>query len=253
MYHGLNNQVLYSAARITVTFDVEGGEQKSKSGTCFLLRVGKPYLVTNRHCMDLFYKKKQKYEFIIRAIEIEGRFWDDEFIHSEVHVNNVIYSKDYDDDFVCFENPDIPVFQKKRVENFIPENLIATEKVYATLNMCDFLALPGYPEWYDQAGKRPILRMGNIASDPRFPYKSGDARGDCMAFEAFSKSGSSGSPVFATQVGIKAGPGLSLEGFRPAYFVGIDAGHLTGPDGHGGISYLYRSTAILRAIRGSDR
>ena len=68
MYHGLSNQVLYSAARITVTFDVEGGEQKSKTGTCFILRVGKPYLVTNRHCVDLFYKKAERAEFSIRVI-----------------------------------------------------------------------------------------------------------------------------------------------------------------------------------------
>ena len=58
-----------------------------------------------------------------------------------------------------------------------------------------------------------------------------------------------GSPVFAVQKGPKPGVGLEFPGFRELKLVGINAGHLKASDKtHSGISYFYKSTAILEII-----
>ena len=112
------------------------------------------------------------------------------------------------------------------------------------------MAFPGYPPWYDRLSSRPILRTGTISSDPRFDYShSGSYDGECIAYEAFSFGGSSGSPVFTLQKGPRPGEGISFPGFRDVMMIGINAGHLKGDhDTHSGISYLYKSSAILDII-----
>ena len=136
---------------------------------------------------------------------------------------------------------------------FVPINLLATAKDYESqFSVCDFVAFPGFPEWYDKLQQRPILRSGTIASDPRYDYSFvPEYKGECVAYEAFSYGGSSGSPVFAVEKGPKPGPGISFPGFRELKLLGINAGHLnvgsSNPQ-HSGISYLYKSSAILGSI-----
>lgn len=117
----------------------------------------------------------------------------------------------------------------------------------------EVVAFPGYPEWYDKNGDRPVLRTGTIVSDPRsdFRMKPGPPeRGDGnsqIAFEAFSYSGNSGSPVFVMQRGMRDGEGIIHNGiYHPFLLVGINAGHVNSDSGnHSGLSYMYKSTAIL--------
>lgn len=133
-------------------------------------------------------------------------------------------------------------------DSFFPYELMAKAADFENkLSVCDFLAFPGYPEWHDQLEGRPILRTGTISSDPRRNYSSdGHSMGDCIAFEAFSYGGSSGSPIIAVQKGPKPGTGILFPGFRELLVIGINAGHLLHENiGHSGISYFYKSTAIL--------
>ena len=121
------------------------------------------------------------------------------------------------------------------------------------LAVCDMLAFIGYPEpFYDTERQAPILRSGIIASDPRFNYMEKQF-GNCLAYEAFSLGGSSGSPVFAIQKGFKTGKGISApDGFyRPVLLVGINAGHYSNEEGHSGISWFYKSSAIIEIIESS--
>ncbi|WP_134940933.1 MULTISPECIES: hypothetical protein [Ralstonia solanacearum species complex] len=106
--------------------------------------------------------------------------------------------------------------------------------------------------WHDKKEKRPIFRSGTIASDPRYNYSFEDTvAGDCVAYEAFSYGGSSGGPVLALQKGLKPGAGISMTGYRPARLVWINTGHLkemAGSNRHSGMSYFYKSTALLELI-----
>lgn len=92
--------------------------------------------------------------------------------------------------------------------------------------------------------QRPVCPLCGIASL---------SMGECIAYEAFSFGGSSGSPVFAIHNGFPVGGAIQAgENFyRPVMLIGINAGHLV-VDGldrhHAGISYMYKSSVILQII-----
>ena len=90
--------------------------------------------------------------------------------------------------------------------------------------------------------------MGTIASDPRLNYSCypGEPIASRIAYEGFSTGGASGSPVFAIQRGFLTGDGISAPAdfYREVKLIGINAGHFKDQDGHSGISYLYKSSAI---------
>lgn len=106
----------------------------------------------------------------------------------------------------------------------------------------DKICFSGFPEMHDIAGKRPILRVGHIASDPRYSYShTGKSLGDCVAYEGFSFKGSSGSPIFAVPRGPQGDP-IS----RPGYLIGVNAGRIKTPNIElTGISYFYKSSVIV--------
>jgi hypothetical protein len=137
---------------------------------------------------------------------------------------------------------------------YLEYSLLANDDMLGRIDVCDMIAFPGYPAYYDRDGDRPIMRMGTIASDPSSNYRDNDmAPARRIAYEALSSGGSSGSPVFALAKGWKAGSGISGGYFRDICVIGVNAGHLVGSDDrlpayHSGISYCYKSTSILEAI-----
>jgi hypothetical protein len=147
----------------------------------------------------------------------------------------------------------IPNKPKPIPATYIDFDLLADANQLSKLDICDMVALPGYPDFYDRNGDRPIVRIGTIASDPNSDYcdlNMNPARR--IAYEAFSSAGSSGSPVIALAKGLKTGSGLSGGYFRDICVIGVNAGHLRGRDGmdssHAGISYCFKSTCIVDAI-----
>ena len=260
MFHGLNNQFLYSAYKITATFIDEIGNVKSGTGTCFFVKNKNDTLclVTNRHVLYISYKKNDDLllKYSLKNIEISGKREraKNNFPENDLSFSiapNAKFSVDSKNDIACVTKI-VPLSGHDiSIDYFIPYSFLATESVFQQrLEVCDFLAFPGFPEWHDKRENRPILRTGTISSDPRFDYSYGDSvRGACVAYEAFSYGGSSGSPVFAVQKGPKPGPGINFPGFRELLLVGINAGHLKTLDKlHSGISYFYKSPAILEIV-----
>lgn len=130
--------------------------------------------------------------------------------------------------------------------------LASEEWINTKLTVCDTIAYPGFPEWFDHKNNTPIFRMGTIASNPRSDYCCGDndpvaAR---VAYEGFSSGGASGSPVFAIQKGFRVGGGIQApeDFFREVKVVGINAGLFFNDKGHSGISYFYKSSVIKNII-----
>jgi len=176
-----------------------------------------------------------------------------------MNMPNVRFPVSYDNDVACIVLENIePIegitngnltidYHIKRIE------LASKEVLEAEVLPCDLVAFPGYPEWHDQSEGRPIMRTGTIASDPRYNYSWGKISGECIAYEAFSYGGSSGSPVFALQKGFPVGDGLTGGSYRKVYLIGVNAGHLndtkSGFNLHSGISYMYKSTVILELIQ----
>lgn len=260
MYHGLNNSLLYSAYKLNVGFiNQDSGITKDINGTCFFVKNTNDeiFLITNRHMLDFYYNRQNERSFNISYIKATGKKYSPttDLPDSEISLNiipNITFDEDVNNDVVCIKNPRVLNSGDVTISYTISNALLANEEDFQKrLSICDFLAFPGYPPGYDLGGNRPILRTGTISSDPRYDYSYDDnERGACVAYEAFSFGGSSGSPVFAVQKGPEPGPGISFPGFRRLMLVGINAGHLQlGADGqHSGISYFYKSTVIDRLI-----
>ena len=264
MFHGLSNDFLYSAYKIESIYS-NGSQQASSTGTGFFVKnsKGELVLVTNRHVLELDYPvvKTQFSGFYLVQIIITGKTRDQATNLPEVETKLVIDQPKYtvssnsNNDIACISKLSInqTLSTNPVIDFFIDYEMLATDSDFQSrLGVCDFVAFPGFPPWHDNCSNRPILRTGTLSSDPRYDYQNstfGLIGGNCLAYEAFSFGGSSGSPIFAVQKGIKPGAGLSFGGFRETKLIGINAGHLrTQKDEHSGISYMFKSNEIIGMI-----
>lgn len=256
MIHGLNNRMLYSAKKLSVTLD----NSIITRGTGFFVEKGNDlFLITNRHVVDPWrgnekLKGHKITEFLLESFES----FDANGIPCGLTTSSILNWEDFRfhpneaNDVACLKNPKIE--QEAIINVPIPFELLATtEWLNEKLVVCDTIAYPGYPEWYDRRNNTPIFRMGTVASDPRFDYSYNpdEPVSALIAYEGFSSGGSSGSPVFAVQRGFPTGSGLTApeDFFREIKVIGINAGHFpAGEESHSGISYLYKSSAILDII-----
>jgi hypothetical protein len=248
------------AFKIEVEFKDDLGKVIKGHGTCFFTQNAKDqfFLVTNRHVLDKNYKESTgKYKsFKPFKIIVEGKANAPDGKPEKVQKMEIAgylrFANDDNNDVAVISDMKIVAGDNAHLNYFVPYQLIATQKDFETnLDASDFVAFPGFPEWHDQKQNRPIMRFGTIASDPRYNYSDNkDVNGDCLAYEAFSFGGSSGSPVFALQRGVGEGGAITSSNSRKLLFIGINAGHLKAQaDGsHSGISYLYKSNVILEII-----
>ncbi len=266
MNHGLNNDFLCAACKIEVHFEDDLKTRKAGSGTAFFVKnsKGEICLITNRHVIDLDYKQptaKYKNFKLVQVIvhnkekdKATGLPTDSNDLLILNH-NEFVFSGKTENDVACLRNiKAVDIKGKNPTVSFWLDFAIIADKqrLDEKLVVCDLVAFPGFPDWYDRKNKLAILRTGTIASDPRFDYSfSGNDDGEVIAYEAFSFGGSSGSPVFAIEKGIKVGGGLTGGGHREIMLVGVNAGHLPIQgviESHSGISYFYKSTIILELI-----
>jgi Trypsin-like peptidase domain len=267
MNHGLNITNLYTANRIRSVFVDSCGKQKEISGTCFFVSKVKDgkitfvSLITNRHCVDLDYNQRTpKYkDYSLKEIEVTIKLNNETTglptVENKLKVINLqgfIFHSNEANDVTCLNNPEF-LYSIPSIYYTISYDYIADKQwIESNLTICDFVAFPGYPPWFDKLNNLPIIRMGTIASDPRFDYSWIDSnKGAVIGYEAFSYGGSSGSPVFAVQKGFPVAPPLSGGFYRESKLIGINAGHLDieGTEKqHSGISYFYKSTIIKELI-----
>ena len=259
MIHGLNNSVLYAAKKIT-TIVSNGTDTKECRGTGFFIeKDGHVILVTNRHMVEPWYGNPGLVGYSVQAFEIES--YQDYADIGNPQLINAGRIQNYNE-FVFDNNPlnDVACLANIKLESgdmtihaHIREELVADDHwINEKLSVCDTIAYPGFPKWYDRRNNTPIFRMGTIASDPRLDYSSAHnaPKASLIAYEGFSSGGSSGSPVFAIQKGFPVGDGITTpEGFyREVKLIGINAGHFTSQEGHSGISYFYKASVIKDII-----
>ena len=270
MFNGLSNAHLYTALQIGVEFQLrDQAAFATKSGTAFCVRnrAGVSCIVTNRHMLDAGYNEPSG-KFLGATL---SSLWIDGFQTTAGDANAkpvnrvtfdvqlapgaVRFAANYFEDVACLINPVVRVRGGGLVSIgfFVDSDYLADDTwIEQQLSICDFVAFPGFPPWHDRLENRPILRTGTISSDPRANYSdTSTSKGRRIAYEAFSFGGSSGSPVFATEKGIRSTAEIITTGFREGRLVGINAGHLEGDyQAHSGISFFVKSSAILELING---
>ncbi|WP_216896135.1 serine protease [Nocardia alni] len=286
MITGFGNQALYAACRIQTTHYYEPGDKNNLgSGTGFLVGMenGRHALVTNRHVVDRPWEDSKYDGTTLAEFTIDAWYGPGpEKMVLTLDPSKVCYHPDQSVDIAAIDmsatiKADFPNIEHVEINAAgdtaalelhynIHHSMLATEEQFATqIDTGEIAFFPGYPEWYDRKGGRPILRTGAILSDPRHDYRRHEGEpshadgNHQILFEAFSTSGNSGSPVFVGQRGINVGPGLSYsDGFRPPLLIGINAGHYKGKfkgnDGqsytyHAGLSRMYKATAITALLQ----
>jgi hypothetical protein len=258
MFHSPEKKILYCAYRIEVEHANASGDTSSISGTAFYIkRDDDLFLVTNRHNLDAPMKDLKYAGYKPVGIKLSGYFDGEHLVAELVEQEIAIGHPDNDqEDVAAIRITNVKFLVNKprdMTATFIGHDALATGEELSRIDICDMVVLPGYPDFYDRNGDRPIVRMGTIASDPESDYQDFDMEpARRIAYEAFSSAGSSGSPVFALAKGFKAGVGLSGGYFREMRLIGVNAGHLRGRDGmntsHAGISFCFKSTCILDAM-----
>ncbi len=262
MFHGLNNSFLYATQQLVCTFRNQASEGITSRGTGFWVKNRRDIgcLVTNRHVLDVSYGKPEFEGYKLSQLKILGKGLKPGSDRPDIDRRfNIIdldvkFSQDERNDVACLINPRVMVLDGSddaTVDYFIPHEILASKTDLDELvSVCDFLAYVGFPAWHDKRQQRPILRTGTVSSDPRYDYSwSNEYQGECIAFEAFSSDGSSGSPVFALQKALKPGENITIPGYRELKLIGVNAGYLGSEDmAHSGISYMYKSSAILDII-----
>lgn len=255
MFTNPDPKFLYSPYKMVTQFEDDVGTLKTGQGTAFVIALDSNGLaiVTNRHVIDLNYKElSPKYKAFKRtSVVLTGRRNDDSLYRFSIDLaSEAHFSEEILNDVAVFVNPRV-----HEIENMIGTKLhyrfgieeLADENFFnLELTPFDVVAFSGFPEEHDRLAERPLIRGGRIASDPKFDFSiDGKLAGQCVAYEAFSHGGASGSPVYALTKGLQG-----QSGARTGRLVGINAGHLKRDMGqHTGLSYFYRSTVILKILK----
>jgi len=272
----LNPSMLLTIARIFVTFvNNATGESKTIWGTGFWYGRDEQskVFVTNKHNVDPKLKLGDDTSFILASLAIECRSIE-KSSGKPYRATKQITVDLKRSRLVAHSSADVAVISNivwaEPVEGFEPSSMggeFADSQFFQDrLRLTDrvfFLGFPGSPKanWWDTAWNLPVARDAIIASWPAKPFENVMIKtADTLLVSGFSFGGSSGSPVFYHQKGLKmqGTKNISIDNksFTPATLMGIMSGHFQTPDEktpemfrHTGLSYLTRSTAILECIQ----
>jgi hypothetical protein len=258
VYHAPTKLILYCAYQIVVEHTSASGDSTTIHGTAFYVKRNDDlFLITNRHNVDAVMKDVKYAGYKPTGIQLSGYFDGEHLVADLAYQEIQIGFPSNPNEDVAAINVTTVQFHVNKIANmsanYIDVSKLSKASDLSRLDICDMVALPGYPDFYDRNGNRPIVRMGTIASDPDSDYCDlGMESARRIAYEAFSSAGSSGSPVFALAKGFRTGSGLSGGYFRDLHLIGVNAGHLRGRDdmnsSHAGISYCFKSACIIDAI-----
>jgi hypothetical protein len=275
---GLNPNLFWMIHRIKTTFSDDIGNRKTGYGTGFWVTTlnGKSVFITNKHNVDPSIKFPNKPTYRLDRISIELRHYksdqpteDTEFFEIE-DVENCLFSSSTADCSILVE----PKFYKKapsdpnrgilKSENLINAEMFFNSLIIGPMETSFFVGFPGQDgrHWWDEKWKLPIARQCTVASLPQIPFTNDQIKtDDVILVSGLSFSGSSGSPVFLPARGFRPGGDFNDPTWRPAMLAGIMSGHFweetPGPSEtpvpsmfrHTGLSYMTRSTSILKLIR----
>jgi hypothetical protein len=274
----LEHTLLYSAVRIAAIYYFEDNSPSTIYGTGFIVecpdRADHFAIVSNKHVL-LRAWKEPLWEGARQLFVVEVWTHRNEKATLVMDPTTIYHHDDDSIDVAAIPFDMRRVIQTThrnlRLGNVIHWNYVEmSQKEWENLVPSETVYFPGYPQWYDRNGGRPIMRTGAIVSDPLTDYRLKEGEPDRddgnrqVLFEAFSSDGNSGSPVFVSQRGFKAGGGITYSGaYHPAFLVGINAGHFELHDGavetvdgkliltnwHVGLSRMFKTSAIVDVVQ----
>jgi len=239
---------------------------------------GKHIFVTNRHNCDPTIKLGSTTAYKCYEVKLELReqqFYIPSAKTQFFTITDLSCLKFHPSADVCiFEDPEFvdldPCFRMSTLfsvdgGNFSYQPILTVEdiadKAYLEQNVApmDAVSFIGFPGsggkgWWDEKWNLPIARSATIASHPKIPFTHKAIKTtDTTLVSGFSFSGSSGSPVFLHQKGLKSSATMKFNAYVEPKIIGIMSGHFQDKDTppmfqHTGLSYLTRSTSIIECL-----
>lgn len=262
---GINKAIGAAVYRIYTNFADDLGNIRSGFGTGFwlLLDDKRPVFVTNKHNVDPSINFPGG-SLRLTAVSVDLRSLVDQakIMKVELVDRNCIHCSPTADCAILL-NPRLNIpsdGMNYTVPFYVLRNDLADQKFFEDhvqmMDAASFIGFAGNPgeEWWDQEISFPIARSATVSSLPHKSFVNKSIRtSDVTLVSGFSFQGSSGSPVFLHQKGIRTGPGLAGHHVPPKV-IGIMSGHFreAGKEAamfqHTGLSYYTRSTSILELI-----
>ncbi|MEV7630394.1 serine protease [Actinoplanes sp. NPDC089786] len=256
---------LYAASRVQATFR-DGSGESSFLGTGVILRgrSGALRFVTNRHVVDraAYLDGASSLKLTKLLVKLWQRAEDVSTVPNaswiDVGLPDMELPSDGTVDLAAFN---LPIDDGPLASFALNDDILARgDQFEGVLQAGEAVLLAGFPDWCDANGKRPVLRAGVIASDPRNGYrvKSGEPSkrdgNETVAIDVASSPGCSGGPVFVA--GRETG---RVEQQHPVLLLGLNADEVTrktksGDDEVGiGVSRVYKSIVIGQLLDNLDR
>jgi hypothetical protein len=269
---GIPKNVVYCVSRIHCTFSDGLGHAREISGTGFWVGNGTttPVFVTNRHNMDATIWEENPHDLKLVRVCLELRkrgtqseLLDETAFFELVDVASVLRLHPSADCAVLMDAKGVVPAEYRSVTTIDIAMIADGPRLSANAQIMDLVSFVGFPgrtcAWWDDKANLPIARLGALASDPGRPFSNRAIRTDDVGLvSGLSFSGSSGSPLFLHEKGIRVGQGLSGGAYVPPQVIGIMSGHMQDVEpgeellNHTGLSYFTRSTSILELIGGSS-
>lgn len=271
MFTPPNENLIFTVHRIRTTYIDPVGNTKIGIGTGFWITSpsAKKHFITNKHNLVPSFKFSDSPELILYKVEIELRkvIRDQGFpekcyfeLTSMDCIKNspdsdcsiIISPKFINHDLTCYPIGDIAKYKDLATEEEFMSNQIKV------MEPAVFLGYPGLrgKHWIDSNWGLPIARQCLLASWPNIPFEHNDIpTKDTLLVSGMSFSGSSGSPVYIYNRGIRPGGTLEDANWRPTKLIGIMSGHFLENEPsqsmfyHSGLSYITRSTSIIDLLK----
>ena len=261
MYRPIPRHLLEATNRVDVQFS-NGVETQTVSGSGSGFWVAdesdNAMFITNRHLVDLAYldKKYLGAGYRLSRLTVSSHSTDPRNQGVVVDLN----SDDNDIEIQLPTSDDVDiVILIPRTSDFrtppftIPAyRALADHWFFEDLPWGTQVSFASFQAWRDSTTQKPILRTGIVSSDPRDDYSSDmvNNRKSALLLEAFSFSGSSGSPIFVSEGILGEGKGRN-----PIQVIGIMCGHIWNDKDtsvehrtHVGLSYCHKSTVLLEML-----
>ena len=165
MFHSPKKSVLYCAYRLEVEHTTATGSTMLIQGTAFYVKKNADlFLVTNRHNLDPPMKNPKYAGYKPSGLKLSGYFGGQHLTAELARQELVIgFPANDEEDVAAIRVTNAPFKAEGNmlVVTQLNYDLLADADMLAKVDICDFVALPGYPDFFDRNGNRPDYENGH--------------------------------------------------------------------------------------------
>lgn len=233
-----DHELFRNIVRLVVLFSNPAtGDQLTLRGTAFTLRLDSTtWLITNRHCIDIFFPGTQLSGLVLTEIKAifpgpRGGPSESQFT---CNLDTTLFRMCDSTDLAAFQLSDFqPVDGGAGYRSAnLTETIISGDSLFDNIRVGSEVHFIGYPgKLWDTRNSLPILRTASISSIPSYNYGIADQSDEPRVLvSGLSLGGGSGSPVF-------------FQTSDQYMLVGVMSGHYAGERGNWNSEFIMDNTS----------